>query len=933
MEKEDDIIKRFTEKENLLRIWLKDTPFIFYGRNFDLNKLQGYNNILKENIAKALKGENVNKIIDIEIDGKKRTFRQIVSPLKDGREIFGALGLNIEPEDKDSLIEELKKSIDIHNTFYKFSKEGIYRMEFENPIPVSLPIKKQIELFYKNGYLAECNESLANMYGYETKESITGKRLIDFHKDENNKINFEANKAFIESDYKIYDVQTEEIDKNGNIRYYLNNAVGIIEEGKLARYWGTQIDITERMKTEKALRESEERYRLLVEHSPEAIAVHSGGIIVYVNDSMVNLLKAKSPDELLGKEVMSFVHKDYKEIVNDRIKKTQEEKVHSGILEEKFIACDGKTIDVEVTALPFIYNGIASTQVVVRNVTRRKKDEKIKSAIYKISELAHSINTLDELYKSVHEIVSELMPAENFYIALFDEDTNLISFPYFVDEIDDKPEPKKPGKGLTEYVIKTGKPLLANPSVFNKLMESNEVESIGADSVDWLGVPLIIKDNVIGVLVVQSYSKGIRYKQSELNILNFISEQIAMSISAKKSEEELIKAKTSAEEASKLKSTLLSNMSHELRTPMNGILGFTEIILEESEDTFIRELAQYIQVSGKRLMKTLNSIMDLSQLESGQAILNYEEFDLIGEIQSVINSFIPIANQKNLYLNFVHPQFIINIYSDKNIIQQVVSNLIDNALKFTSTGGVTVEANMIKMTEHKIVDIKVTDSGIGIAPEYKDHIFKEFRQVSEGLKRNYEGSGLGLSLTKKMVTLLKGKIVFESIPGKGSIFNIILPITNTTENLLIPEKNKFEYDVEYISDAPKNLSSEMPVILLVEDNEISIKLTRQFLSKTCRMDFTKIPDEAIRMVEKKKYDLVLMDINLGNEVDGLQLTQQIRRIKGYESTPIIAVTGYALRGDKERIINGGCTDYIKKPFEKAALIEIIKKYIIKLSDK
>jgi len=933
MEKEDEILKGNTEKENLFRIWLKDTPFIFYGRNIDFEKLKEQDSVLKESIGKAFKGENVNRIIDIEIDGKKKNFRQIVSPLKESREIFGALCLNIELEDKDSLIDELRKNIDIHNSFYKFSKEGIYRMEFENPIPVSLPVKKQIELFYKNGYLAECNDSLARMYGYETKESIIGRRLIDFHKDENNEINFEANKAFIEADYKIYDAHTEEIDKNGNTRYYSNNAVGIIEDGKILRYWGTQIDITERMKTEKALRESEERYRLLVEHSPEAIAVHSGGKIVYANDSMVSLLKAKNPEELIGKEVMSFVHKDYKGIVSDRIKKTQEEKVHSEILEEKFIACDGKIIDVEVTAIPFIYNGISSSQVVVRNVTRRKKDEKIKSAVYKISELAHSIDTLDELYKSVHEIVSELMPAENFYIALFDEDTNLISFPYFVDEIDDKPEPKKPGKGLTEYVIKTGKPLLANPSVFNKLMESNEVESIGADSVDWLGVPLIIKDNVTGVLVVQSYSKGIRYKQSELNILNFISEQIAMSISAKTSAEELIKAKTSAEEASKLKSTLLSNMSHELRTPMNGILGFTEIILEESEDTFIRELAQYIQVSGKRLMKTLNSIMDLSQLESGQAILNYEEFDLIGEIQSVINSFIPIANQKNLYLNFVHPQFIINIYSDKNIIQQIVSNVIDNALKFTSTGGVTVEVNMIKMTEHKIVDIKVTDSGIGIAPEYREHIFKEFRQVSEGLKRNYEGSGLGLSLTKKMVTLLKGKIVFESIPGKGSIFNIILPLSNTSEKFAIPEKVKSEYDAEYISDAPQSKSSEMPIILLVEDNEISIKLTKQFLSKTCRMDFTKLPDEAIQMVEKSRYDLILMDINLGNEVDGLQLTQKIRKIKGYESTPIIAVTGYALRGDKERIMSGGCTDYIKKPFEKSALLEIIKKYIKKSDNK
>lgn len=927
MSKEKKISGSASEMERLLHIWFKDTPFVFYSKNFDADKIGELNTDWSVNIEKAMTGKRVDEQIHIILDGKRKLIRQVLSPLKENGEILGVLGINLDSSESDTIMDELKRNIDIHSTFYKYSKEGIYRMEFRKPIPVNLPVKKQIEFFYKYGYLAECNDSLAKMYGYSKSEEIIGNKLIDFHKDEGNKINYEANKAFIESGYRIYDAETEEIDKHGKVRYYSNNAVGIIEDGCIIRYWGTQIDITERKRTEKALRESEERYRMLVDHSPEAIAVHSKGIIVYVNNSMVKLLHAKNSGELLGKEVMSFVHKDYTKIVNERIKKTQIEKVHSDELEEKFISCDGKIIDVEVTAIPFIYNGIPSSQVVVRNITQRKKDEKIKSSVYKISELVHSIGTLDELYKSVHKIVAELMPANNFYIAQYNENSNLISFPYFVDEVDKKPEPKKFGKGLTEYVIKTGKPLLADPEVFKKLINKKEVESIGAESLDWLGVPLKIKDKVIGVLVVQSYSKGIRYKQSELNILNFISEQIAMSISAKKSEEELIKAKIFAEEASNLKTTLLSNMSHELRTPMNGILGFTEIILEESEDNFIKELAQYIQISGKRLMKTLNSIMDLSQLESGQAIINLEEFDLIQEIQSVISSFIPIANQKNLYLNFIHPQFIVIVYSDKNIIQQIVSNLIDNALKFTSTGGVTVEANLLKTAENKIVDIKIIDSGIGIAREYKDIIFKEFRQVSEGLKRNYEGSGLGLSLTKKMVGLLNGKIVFESLPGKGSIFNVILPVKSNPKNSADRIFEEPVFDSEIIRDIQTDTAPGLPEILLVEDNEISIKLTKQFLSKVCRLDYTKSPVDALKMVKNKKYDLVLMDINLGDEVDGLKLTKKIRETRGYASTPIIAVTGYALMGDKERIIDGGCTDYIKKPFEKTTLINIINKHI------
>ncbi|MCX6165096.1 MAG: ATP-binding protein [Ignavibacteriae bacterium] len=625
------------------------------------------------------------------------------------------------------------------------------------------------------------------------------------------------------------------------------------------------------------------------------------------------------------KPVLDFVHPDYKGIVIERIRRSQIEKKHSDTLEEKFIALDGEIIDVEVTAIPFMYNGVPSSQVVVRDIRRRKKDEKIKSAVYKISEFAHSIDTLDELYKSVHEIVSGLMPAKNFYIALYDDMTGTISFPYFVDEVDEKPEPKEFGKGLTEYVLKTGKSLLADPVVFQKLFEDNEVESIGAESIDWLGVPLKIKGEAIGVLVVQSYSKGIRYKQQELDILNFISEQIAMSISAKKSEEELIKAKIYAEEASNLKSSLLSNMSHELRTPMNGILGFAEIIMEESTDSYFKELANYIHISGKRLMKTLNSIMDLSQLEAGSDILNYDDFDLIQEIQIVINSFIPVANQKNLFLNFVHPQPTIPFYSDKNFIQQIITNLIDNALKFTPTGGVSVEANLLKIANNKIVEIKVIDSGIGIAKEYKNIVFKEFRQVSEGHKRNYEGSGLGLSLTKKMVKLLNGKIVFESYPGKGSIFNIIIPVVSNPQSKKLTKKQIYKKEPILVRDAPKKFSIGLPKILLIEDNEISIKLTKQFLAKICNMDYTKDPIMAIDMVKKSIYDLILLDINLGHEMDGLQVAQEIKKIMGYENVPIIAVTGYALRGDKERMLKGGCIDYVKKPFEKATLIETIKK--------
>ena len=678
------------KEQKLIKNLLHGTPFKFRAKDLDKDSIFENNEKWNENNMKAMEGEIVSEDVINYTEGKEQHFRHIIAPVKDENEIIGTLGVMVDISGYKQSDIDFRKSEEMQKTFFSQAMEGIFKMEFEKPVSIKLPVDEQIKLFYKYCYLSECNESLAKMYGYKSPEKIKGMKLIEFHNDPNDIINIETQKNFINSNYHVYNSETKEVDKEGKVKYYINSAVGIIENEFLIGIWGTQIDITERKKTEVALKESEERYRRLTEYSPETIVVHSKGIVVYINEAGVKLLGGKVPNDIIGKPVLEFVYPDFKQIVVERIKRSQEEKKHSEILEEKFITLDGRVIDVEVTAIPFDYNGTPSSQVIVKDITELKRDEKIKSAVYKISDLIHSIQTLDELYLSVHQIISGLMPANNFYIALYDEQIGLISFPYFVDEYDEKPSPKKPGRGLTEYVLRTGKPLLASPEVFDDLLKKGEVESIGAVSIDWLGVPLKIKDKVIGILTVQTYTEGIRYTVQEMNILNFISEQIAMSISSKKAEEELLKAKTSAEESSKLKSNLLANMSHELRTPMNGILGFAEILLEDTTDAYTREMIQNIFDSGKRLMRTLNSIMDLSQLEAGSDIINLSEFDLNREIQSIIKSFIPVANQKNLYLNSVLPDSVI-INSDKNIIQQIVTNLIDNALKFTVSGGVTVE--------------------------------------------------------------------------------------------------------------------------------------------------------------------------------------------------------------------------------------------------
>jgi len=201
---------------------------------------------------------------------------------------------------------------------------------------------------------------------------------------------------------------------------------------------------------------------------------------------------------------------------------------------------DGSVFPVEVTGNYVEFEGREFNCAFAQDISERKRSEQVQSSVYKISEAVHATESLEELFRTIHETITELMPAKNnLYIALFDEDSGMLTFPYFVDEFDEAPAPKKLGKGLTEHVLRTGNALLASPEVFAELEKKGEVESIGAASIDWLGVPLKVKEKTIGVLVVQSYTEGQRYTEEDKSILMFVSEQVAMAITHRQAEDAL----------------------------------------------------------------------------------------------------------------------------------------------------------------------------------------------------------------------------------------------------------------------------------------------------------------------------------------------------------------------------------------------------------
>ncbi len=242
-----------------------------------------------------------------------------------------------------------------------------------------------------------------------------------------------------------------------------------------------------------------------------------------------------------------------------------------------------------------------------------------------------------------------------------------------------------------------------------------------------------------------------------------------------KFEEDLISAKEKAEEMNRLKSTFLANMSHELRTPLVGILGYSEILSEEIKQPDHLKMIKDIYNSGKRLLETLNSILNLSRIESNKLEIIPSKFNLIDLVLEEINLYKGVAQIKNIYLNMQSPQKEIVLNSDKRIIQNIISNLINNAVKYTLQGGVAVSVT-IEINAEKYAVLKITDTGIGIPKESQNVIFDEFRQVSEGFDRKYEGTGLGLTVTKKFVDMLHGTLQLKSEPNIGSEFMVKIPL-------------------------------------------------------------------------------------------------------------------------------------------------------------
>lgn len=397
-----------------------------------------------------------------------------------------------------------------------------------------------------------------------------------------------------------------------------------------------------------------------------------------------------------------------------------------------------------------------------------------------------------------------------------------------------------------------------------------------------------------------------------------ITERKLLEIERENAQNELLVAKEKAEAMSRLKSHFLANMSHELRTPLNGILGYADILVEKLEDPEVSNMAQGIYNSGKRLSETLNFILDFSVAEADKIEVFFQETKITPVIKGCIEQFEETLKKKNLTLKTEFPVEDVISSLDERLFKRIVYNLIDNAVKFTRTGGIFVKV------EHENVEgtpwsvIKVKDSGIGIKKENYNLIFDDFRQVSEGISRNYEGTGLGLTITKKTVELMGGTISVESTLGEGSTFTVKFPlIQNPFHSTSLDKKDDSTRPVD-------SSEKRLPVALCIEDDPINRDVMVMFLNKICKVDTADSGEAAMSMATTRHYDLFLVDVNLGDSMSGMDVVKSLLDMPEYRNIPIIAVTAYSMGNERSEFLKGGCTHYIAKPFRKRELIDLVE---------
>ncbi len=667
-------------------------------------------------------------------------------------------------------------------------------------------------------------------------------------------------------------------------------------------------DITERKIAEQEL----QKLSQVVLQSPESIVVtDTNGFIEYVNPAAC-LISGYACEELIGKnprvlKAGETAAEEYK-VMWDTIKSGNEWK---GEFHNKRKNGDLYWERASISPIKNPVGEITQYLGVKEDITEQKHSEGLQKVLFNISRQVFETTDIPHLLEIVKNELSTLINTNNFYVAFYNEETDMLTMAYRVDEQDTFTE-WRAKKSLTGYVVRNNKSVIIKNEGFQELIKSGEVELYGANSEIWLGVPLTVNGKPYGAIVVQDYQDSNAYNENDLKMLEFIAGQVSLSIQRQKSILDLQEAFVKAEASDKLKTAFINNISHEIRTPLNGILGFTEMSLNPDTTPEDHELFYtVIKKSSKRLLNTITSYMDISMLVSGTMEISRRPSNLDKLLKEISNDFSEISNSKGIEFKVVKPDLAepLMLNTDIEKLRKILSHLLDNAFKFTQKGTISFGYE-IKDTEFEFY---VSDTGTGIKTNLLNVIFDAFMQADVSSTRGYEGSGLGLTIANGLVKLLGGNLRIDTERGKGSVFYFTLPFSENA--ILVTQKPV---------NNPKTAETEnKPLILIAEDDDSNYKYIEIVLMySSYRVMRAENGLEAVDYLRKNPdVSLVLMDIKMPL-MDGFEATRQIRTFM--PDIPIIALTAHVTAEDESLAISSGCNEYVTKPVSKAKLLEIIE---------
>ncbi len=847
------ILRTGYSKEELLKMKIADID----KQSVERDDKKNIWDKLKDKKTKSFRSTHITKNgnkYPVEIHLNKITFNN--------DEIFLAIVFDIT--EKIKIEKKIKENEQRLNALFESAKDAIFLM--------------------KNGKFISCNTSAVKMFEYNNKYDILGlepwqispekqsdgkkskekaKKLIEKINNEGNNLQFSwthktKNNKILECDISLNRVKIAD-------EFYLQAIVR---------------DITEKKQLEKAVKKKNEKLGEILSQIKIGVIIFEPDLTInWVNNHIYEMFAIKNP---IGKKCYKIFELRETACPDCAVKKCFE----TG--EIKVIESYNKALDrwFLSTAQPIAFSG-SKTKRVMEAVTEITKFKKAEKEIIKAKQIA------EKNEKQFKELFVNMEQGFALFETVYDNDNNPKDFKYIL--VNNAFEKLT---GLNSEVI-IGKTLNQTNSENKELWIKNFRRVISKN------IPFHFENYSSKI---DKYHDIVAYSPIE----NYVSVIFTDITQNKNYEKKLLIAKEKAEESNRLKTAFLHNISHEFRTPLNGILGFSDLLINSIKPNGKNQLyVKNLKNSCYRLLDIVTDTIEISQIQNNQLKINKEKFNLNKLIDTLTDKITSSVYTKNL--NFIRKIDFKNleILSDKDKIYRSLKHLLDNAIKFTHSGKIILEAKILK---NKNVFFAVKDTGIGISEKLQKEVFKPFRQKETGNTRNYGGNGIGLSLVKSYIKLLGGKIQLESELNKGTCISFTLPTDYEYSEIV----NKSNEKIQSVNFSNKK-------ILIVEDEQLNTLYLDELLRETkAKIIHAQNGKDAInKFKENPDVSVVLMDIKMPI-MDGYEATKEIKRIA---DIPVIAHTAYALSTDKDKINRTFFDDYVSKPIEKEELYKVLSKNI------